>query len=279
MRSCLRVALAFFVFVMMGQVVLAPSFAQTTSSATQPDSSPTSATLSELNQLKANYRQQLNTYRNDQRLFEVAKAQYEKLQTLTSLEEAVRSTQKVMTSRQVVLSTYLKILRATLNQTNGIDIPVKEKELKNLDTLLIDMKSHQLKIDASVDRLQLQQAAADYSKLDERVTSRSYFTLSLIAYGQMQSVLDKTMSVRDDVRQHTEATETNALRLAEKKRGLDEIDRNLTQVQNSLLKTKANIFLNPDKSGEGTYGQTVRDLNDAYANLSRSLGLLKESLN
>jgi hypothetical protein len=239
----------------------------------------TNVFTTQMSQLQAQYTQQLESYRTDERNFTLAKEQYTQLQTLTSLEDAVKSTKAVMESRLIVIRTYVQMLRLTLTQTTGIDLSAKTTQLTKIDGLVTDIKNHQTELDAASDRSQLQKVATDFAALQPKIQSVAFQSLSFIAYGKVRAVYDKTVAVEGEISDHVNQSETDALRLAEKKRGFDEVDRNLQSVDAALKKTFFNITRTDQKEFTAdSYSTMLQDLNTSYAGISRGISFLKEIL-
>jgi len=103
--------------------------------------------------LRKLYRDQIEAYRNSYKNFTVAKTNYTNVDTLTSLEEAVRATRVVMENRTKVLITYLELLVATLEDTSGVELNLKEDSLKQLNSMVMALKIHQEDVVLAKDRL------------------------------------------------------------------------------------------------------------------------------
>lgn len=262
--------------------LLATSSAQASS---QPSASPTnlpspSPENRELTNLREKYRTDLSIYRTDERDYQVAKEQYNKLQTLASLEVAVQSTRKVLISRVSVLQDYLAILKLMLSETSGIDVGEKTQLLQELDTAQARLKVHQQLVEQAIDRNLILNAVKDFNTISQDLTTVSYKSLSYLSYGRLQTVYDKTLVVRNEVAAQLEEREKNGLALGEKRRALDEIDRNLAATKDSLIGIHAGFLPvqgrpKPNFTSD-TFGQTVTALSQVYADLLRNLTFLRE---
>lgn len=278
-------ALSILFTLTLGAVCFAsPSFAQSVSPA--PTVTPPPLTLdisgtseaeftTQLNALQDTYRNQLTTYRSDEKTFQIDKDQYYKIQTLASLEEAVRQTRQVMLTRTDVLLTYLLISRLTLQNTKGIDTAVKSDALQQIDTLTNDLKTHRKSIEVSSDRTTLLSTATQFTPLAQRVTTLSKRISFLVGYGNLQTVDDKTVTIKQELQQQIEQSETDPLALASKRRGLDEVQRNLDQVKTPLVKVRT--ALDPKNKNQDALSYDVTAaFSTIYGGLSRSLSYLQE---
>jgi len=285
--ACLASAVVLVFFATAAPVFAQTSIQTSSQSATasvsamvSPSPSPTPDIMPQLRDL---YKNQLETYRTDEQAYQIARQQYYQLQTLVSLEEAVKTTRQVMLARTEVLYTYLQMLRTTLQQTQGIEFGLKQNQMNKLTQLLIDFKQHHVEVDSAVDRSSIAQAVTDFGALQKRFQDVSFQTLTLISYGRVQSVYDKTVSIEGDIKQHVEQNETDALRLSEKQRAFAQIESTFSDTDVLLKKVLTNLEanLNPQKGQQYyTGGLNVNDsLSSAYGGISRSLSFLQEVLN
>lgn len=253
----------------------------------QTDASPTVASLpspspesTELANLRAKYRTELSIYRTDEREFSIAKEQYLKLQTLAALESSVQATRKVMLSRTAVLQTYLEILRLMVSNTSGIDVDEKAALIQQLGNGIDRLKTHQQRVEQAVDRNLILASVQDFNTFNTAVVDISYKSLSYIAYGRLQTVYDKTVSVKAEVLANVEKEEQNGLRLGEKRRALEEIDRSLASTKQNLDAVRSTF--QPTQAGRvqtfdaSSYGNTIEKLSTVYAELYRNLSFLRE---
>ena len=148
--------------------------------------------------------------------------------------------------------------------------------MAQLDQLIADLKKHQTRVDTSIDRSTLLLAAVEFSNLSPRITDLSTSISYLVIYGNLQAVYDKTVSVKQDLQASIQQTEQDPLLLAQKNRGLDEVQRNLDQVNLTLVKIRAE--LNPQNPEAASLNSTTifGDFSTVYGGLSRSESYLQE---
>jgi hypothetical protein len=252
--------------------------AQTASVAASPKST-TSPSLNSIQTLRDKYRSQLAAYRNDERNYDIAKEQYNQLGTLASLEEAVRSTRQVMLSRVIILRTYFDILKVQLINTKGVDLNMKNAQVQKLDASLQNLQKHQAKVEKATDRDSLLVVETEFGDFEEDLQLTSYLTSNMIAYGNLQSVYDKTRVVTNEIIDQAQKSETNALILAEKKRGFTEINRTLDGVGESLKSVK--IILEKtqkDLKTGNNLSESDSQFNTIYSGIAQSLSFLDEVL-
>jgi hypothetical protein len=231
----------------------------------------------QMNTLKDLYRQQLDQYRSDEHDYIINRDQYFQLQTLTSLEDSVKATRKVMVTRDEVLQTYIQLVKLILIQTRGIDVSVKKQQLDTLDQVLQDLKKHQAQLEVTTDRSGLSQRVADFAWIGSEVENVPQTVFLLVSYGKVQALYDKTVVVKNEVKNYVEQNEKDALRLSEKRRGFTEIDQTLDAAGVELKSTFADITT-PQKYGSQN-GKTSDNLYAAYGGISRTMSYLKEISN
>lgn len=295
-HSVARIVSGFLLAVLIvQQLAVLPTAAQTVnivddtapSASPETSASPTSNTVpspspesNELANLRAKYRSELSIYRTDERDFQIAREQYVKLQTLAALETSVKATRKVMLSRTAVLQTYLQILRNMVSNTSGIEITEKTKLLQEIDTATERLKLHQKLVEQAIDRNTILNSVTDFNIFYEDVLNVAYKSLSYIAYGRLQTVYDKTVTVKGEVLSYIEEQEKNGLKLGEKRRGLEETDRSLAATRTRLDTVRTSF--QPRNSGQENqfddngYGRTVQELGVIYGDLYRNLSFLRE---
>lgn len=262
-----------FSLLVIWRLTLAVPIARAQSPTTQPTSNQ--STDDQLNSLRNLYRTQLEVYQTDERNFTIARDQYNQLQTLTSLEDAVKSTQKVLLSRDEVLITYTKMIQITFSQVTGVQLDLKNGQLKYFDYILSELNKNHDEAGLATSRDKVSQVAIDFTPIGSEIQSAVSEAQLLMSYGKVQALFDKTVTARDDIKKHVLAEQTDALKLSEKQRAFVQIDGTVGMVD-TQLKTVLNSFTNPS-----TYNNTqpTENLNQAYAGISRTLSYLGEVLN
>jgi hypothetical protein len=259
------------VVVVTAQLVTAQAFAQV--SATPSAQLANNAT--QLAALRDQYRTQLDIYRVNERNFAIARDQYTQLQTLTSLEDAVKATQKVLLTRDEVLITYMKMLRLTFGETTGIQLQLKNDQLKSIDAVIVALEKNKDLASRAVSRDQISLTVADFTLLKPTLQQVSSRTLLITSYGKVQALFDKTVAARNEIKTHILEEQTDALKLSEKQRAFDQIDQTVKGVDQSLKSTLA-VFAPTTSSQQSTESDEL--LNQAYAGISRTLSYLQEVL-
>lgn len=274
--SALCIVLSVFVFALpvSAQVTPSPSFSPAPINLESGGLSEAEYSK-QLNALQVTYRNQLTTYRSDEKAYQVAKEQYYKIQTLASLEEAVRKTRQVMLTRLDVLETYFTISKLMMQNQKGLDTAVKNDALQQIDIMIDDLKTHRKNVESSSDRTLLLTTAGQFVTLGNRIKTLSNRIASLIGYGRLQTVDDKMIAIKQELQQQTEQEEKDPLLLAQKKRGLEEVQRNLDEVNTTILKVRNTLSLSKSNQNIST-SAVSKDLSTIFAGLSRSISYLEE---
>lgn len=233
---------------------------------------------SEITNVREVYRGQLETYRAQEKSFYIAKDQYQRLQTLDSIEQAVKSTRQTMLSRDQVLFTYLTLLRLRLIDADGVEISYKQQVLDRIDTILAQLEAHHAKVLTEYDRQKINTLSDDFLPIGEDIKVTASHALALLNLGKLQSVYDRSVLLFDEVQ--AEVANTNGrLTAAEKQRYTTETQRTLDKTSTALklitgrlgerMQDKSEIRPGSDLSGS---------LNQTYSYLSKVLGYFQELL-
>jgi hypothetical protein len=149
----------------------------------------------EISQARQAYSQNLEDYRNKERLYTIAYDQYASLKTLAALEDLVIKTKAVSLIRDQALINYLELLRLNLYGSEGVELSVKNQYLQlleeNIDALTthsqaLEAKHSQSEVQASLDEFT---AFTDLNKMSEQV-------LALLAISRLQRIYDLALQLK-----------------------------------------------------------------------------------
>jgi hypothetical protein len=236
------------------------------------DSPSQNARIASLQQL---YAQQLEAYRASERQYQLAKSQHAHLQSLTSLEEAVKATKAAMQRRADVLITYEDLLYATLQDTLGLELSYKEFQSKQLEQTVAALRKHRQALDSADSRDLLREMTLEFVELFKLVQEDSERTRSMIVLGRMQSVYDKSQLIRQDIKKLQESYEVSALKKAERERAYTEIDRQFQTTNASLRTVREEIGLERNRA---SYSSVSTKLSTISSSIGRILSYLDEVL-
>lgn len=230
----------------------------------------------EIMRLRELYRDQVERYRTVDREFRTSKAQFEQIQTLQSLEQAVVSTREVMLVRNDVLITYFELMRTSLEDTEGIDL-VDKRTIINLMIEHIEvLREHRAAVLQTVDREGVAERAAEFAELSESFENTAYRGLALINIGDIQTVYDKARLIYADVLTYHAENPVSAVKQEERARAYRETERELERIGLLLREIRIEYSRSSD-IGRRNYDRVLGgDLNVAYSGTSQILFYLRE---
>ncbi|NCN06483.1 MAG: hypothetical protein GW946_01395 [Candidatus Pacebacteria bacterium] len=233
-------------------------------------------TSEESQRLALLYQDQYEQYRQAERGFTTAQAQYVKLGTLASLESAVVSSREIMSLRTDVLITYHELLAATLVESIGVELQLKQETLGELQQAIEDLKSIREEIVLSDDRFAIAMVNKKFEGvLVPRLYSVAYKTLSQLILADVQVLFDKSKQVYRELQTELADKEVSKLRLEERKRAYTEVDALVARLELELagstqaVKTEENL-------DDRFYNQLVDDLETTYTGIGQLLTYIEE---
>lgn len=230
----------------------------------------------EIKRLRVLYQDQVEKYRELERAFYIDTAQFRQLNTLQSLEKAVVSTREVMLARTDVLITYYELIRASVEDTPGIEVTKKEQVINESINHIEALRAHKQLVANTVDRDGINARADEFEVLRADFEPTAHLAIALIVSGDIQTIYDKSKIIYADVlKLHGDHT-VNALRQAERERAYSQVEREFERVGLGLLEVRTNI----DSKGNITRGQYASFFGDqlekAYSGTAQLLSYLEE---
>lgn len=230
----------------------------------------------EILRLRELYQDQVERYTNLEREYLINKAQFEKLNTLQSLEIAIKSTREVMLARTDVLITYFELMRAALDDTQGVELAEKEKNVTELISYITTLKEHRAKVLNSVNREDIAERVTEFKELSQPFESTAYKSLALIRIGDIQTVFDKSEIIYRDILQHHQNNPTTPLRQQERDRAYKEVDNAIEKTRAELLKVRTTYSGSRQLNRSSYASNLVGSLNSTYSGTSQILSFLEE---
>jgi len=222
------------------------------------------------------YQDQYEVYRQTERDFTTLQAQYLQLGTLASLESAVVSSRAIMLVRTDVLITYHELLAATLVESIGVELELKQDTLGQLQQSIEDLKNIRVEIAASNDRFAIGAVNSTFEEeLVPQLYSVAYKTLSQLVVSDLQNVFDKTKQVYAELKTELTAKEVTKLQLEERARAYTEVDAAIAAVEVQLAAITAEVKTE-EKFDERFYQQLVDKLQKVYGGLSQIMTYIEE---
>jgi hypothetical protein len=230
----------------------------------------------EILRLRELYQDQVERYTNLERTFLINKAQFEKLNTLQSLEEAIKSTREVMLVRTDVLITYFELMRASLDDTEGVELTEKEKNIDEMIGYINKLKSHREKVLTTSNREEISLRVDEFAALSLPFESTAYKSLALIRTGDIQTVFDKSEIIYKDVLAYHQTKSTTPLRQQERDRAYKEVNNAIEKSRSDLLFVRTEYAREKDLDRSSFNSTLSRSLNKAYSGTSQILSFLEE---
>lgn len=266
--------------------MMASESSQMAGSPSPEESQPTEAILErttvspQIKELSTTLLGQFEEYRTAEREYQLAKGQMNKLKTLISLEEAVKATKKSMQAREVVLSTYVKLVKLTLLETNGIPLTLKSETLQSLDAALGTLQTHRQKIDSITTREQVATTADEFATIIKPIEQATYYAQALVSIGELQSVYDSLIALAMQVKREADATAVSAVQQAERDRAARETNLVLQNIQQRFATMNTTLYGRENKRPNGKELLTNNSgvINEIYTGLSRAIDFLDEIL-
>lgn len=230
----------------------------------------------EILRLRELYQDQVERYTNQEREFYINKAQFEKLNTLQSLEEAVKAGREVMISRDDVLITYFELMRASLNDTEGVELTERQITVDLMVGYIQALKDHREKVIATNNREGIAARADEFAQISVEFESTAYRSLALIRLGDIQTVYDKSLIIYKDVLAYHKANPTSPLKQAERERAYREVDKTIEQVKEDLRVART-AYSNQKAMNRSSYNSNiVSGLSKVYSGTSQFLAFIEE---
>jgi hypothetical protein len=228
----------------------------------------------EISEVRRTYKGQLAEYRQANDQYVIAKGQFQQLNTLASLEVAVQDFRKVLSLRDQVLLTYLKLIELELLEADGINLEEKDVSLEDTKDLQRDFLAHKDLVDNAIDRVAVNQVAADFELLSPRIVNLSNHASSLLKIGKMQTIYDQSVTLVEATDPRN-LTDEPSLKLNEKIRAHNEITNLMSKLDTDLNFVWDGIKVAREKNKLSESSKVNASI---YASLSQVLVFLEEIL-
>lgn len=266
-KSTVQKVLAFGVFLAVVVMVVRPTQAQTL------------VPFGEDTAKQQLYREQIGSYRDAERTFEISKEQYFQLQTLAALEQAVSGTRNVLLARSKVLISYLEILHTELSLQHGINLQEKEDVLGRLEAQLEYLKAHQDQVLLANDREAVLAVVTGFKQNQIAIEDAVYRARTLIAVGKVQTVNDKARALLEDIKTEHAKEEVTSLVASKRDRAYAETQRHIDQTESAIIEIMQEDYARNTKSfNKSRFSQLTDMLTDPYVTAQKSLEFLEELL-
>ena len=225
------------------------------------------------------FKSQIINYQIAYKQFVLAKKQYDKLETIESLNGAIEATRQVVLKRNEVISTYIEILHLELIQRQpSLDPALRGQTIKETEALLDRLAKFHQEVESVVSRKDLYQVLVNYKTLFQQVQYLSYKSRLILKADALHrlnlELKDLKQAVVDQEPLITGGDKFKAIKF---QRGIDEINKELTKQDLSFQKLKSD-YLSKDKTTADWFKQANKELTKAYLAGLRASNYLLELL-
>lgn len=224
------------------------------------------------------YQALVEDYATKVRQFNLNRAQWQTLQTLRSLEEAVAATTAVLISRDRVLITYFELLLTALEKAPGIELTFKEESKNQLINQIEWLRQHQARVETSVDRDSVNARSDELTQETAVMLAQAHRALMLIRLGQLQTTFDRSNSLYQRIIDRNAANPSTSLQEVERARAYDQVGILRDRIDADLRLARETLDPKTAQYGrvETEYSAFIAMLESPYANTSKYLSYLEE---
>ncbi len=234
------------------------------------------ANVTRFENLQKKYFELLESYRTQEQIFTVAKAQYVQLNTLASQELAVKETRTLIDIRADIFIVYLDMLEEILSQTKGIPLENKTPQLVKIQLLRESVLLHKNINTSALDRLTLDAESLKFKATITNLQREAYYSLSLIRLGRVQHAFDKLLSVRAEVEKDVMGRDLSSSQRAQKERGFNEIQRTTDLTNTRLTPIASDVFKKQNVRSLGDFSSLTSELNPVFSGINQTVEFLQE---
>lgn len=217
-------------------------------------------------------------YRDAESKYKIARDQYYSLNTLQSLEDAVSRGRDLLEVRSQVLLQYLRYLTLLVEQTNGIDQGDKEAALTALSNESIVLAQYQNATKEFTRRAEIDAHFAELNARETSIMNVVFGSLSLVKVGEMQTALDMSGVLADDLAAWLQSADVTAADRLKRERGLEEVRRLLAESKVTLVTVadQRRAQVAQGRFNRNSYAQFQSKLEPGYAVLRQAFAFLQE---
>lgn len=256
-----------------------PSSIAATNQLVAPDTIFTNTIDSERQrELETLYQALIEDYSVKARQFSLNRAQWQSIQTLRSLEEAVMATAVVLVARDKALITYLELLLVVLEKTPGIELSLKQTSQNSITNRIEWLRQHELITQRSADRDSVNLRADEFMLEVEPMLAEARTALMLIRLGQLQTTFDRTNGLYQRILDRNTANPGTAIQEVERARAYAQVDIHRDEIQYQLRLARESLDERTAERGrvEESYSAFISALEVPYAQTAKYLSFLEE---
>ncbi len=246
---------------------------------TPPTQAPRTQTY--LERLTQDYFFQLEKYREVKEKYDFEKAEYKKLGTLASQEDAVTSQKQVMIARAGTIAAYLAVLDEQINQVEGVTLSEKQLAQDQISSSILFLNTHQEIVPTLFDKQNVNDASEQFEANLDQVYKAQYHALSLLSVARVRLALDQLTVATNDYQEDILSQSEESSTVASQQRGLKEVgqliqDSDQIMENVELMLTNFQVFEKRSDSPKGKYESMIKQMEPVYANMQRAIEFLIE---
>jgi hypothetical protein len=234
--------------------------------------------LERQNQLATLYQALTEDYGSKVRQFSLNRAQWQSVQTLRSLEEAVTATTSVLIARDKTLITYFELLLQVLEDTPGIELTLKQESKTNLIARIEWLRNHEQSSMQSVDRSSVNLRSDEFTAASEQLLLEARKALMLIRVGRIQTTFDRANGLYGRILERNTSNPGSTIKEFERKRAYAQVDvlREEIQLELQTIRESLDATTAPQGRVEENYESIISSLEAPYAKTSKYIFFLEE---
>lgn len=190
---------------------------------------------SAIDRARETYIASVEQYRESEQQYIISQEQYYQLNTVASLDDAIRRGKEVLRLRVVTLRNYNTYLDESLRATTGVDLNDKSQALNDLASLQQQLTQSEIGYNALTQRAEVDAAFVQLNEQKRAIESISYRVQTLIKIGELQTAIDTAQGVNEAMGQQLAKAQISAADRAIKERGLREAAQLLESSQTSTF--------------------------------------------
>ncbi len=219
----------------------------------------------------------LDQYRTKEQKFFIIREQYKQLQTLASLEDAVKAAKDVQIARIDTLLSYFSTLQLYVNNLKGADLQKKMDLSGRLQQVILELGIAKQQVQKATDRIALDKLSTTYESRNSAYVSVAYATLSLIRIANMQTATDQLGLLSSQVFETIQQSSPSANVMSEKQRAYDELARAIGTIKEFITKAMNRYESNIGNDfTQSSYSQLVDILGSGFTKLKQGESFIKE---
>lgn len=233
-----------------------------------------------LEQLKRDYFFQVEKYHEAEEKFNFERAEFKKLDTLASQEDAIAAMKQLMIARAITLRSYLATVERQVYDANNIDSSIKTDALQKLQQAQLKLKTHEEEVPNLFDKNNVLSTSREFETEIDSIFEAQYRGLALISINRVQSALDNLVEVSNQFENQIITQIQDESFKAANIRGLKEVSEQINIARESLetANNTYKTFSEEEKSNKfrQIYSTCIADLGPAHTSSQRAIDFLIE---